>query len=137
MDINVGVVGFSDTKFDVDFAKAQISDAFDFLETISSDKKIRIVSGLTSLGIPKLAYEEAAKRDWETVGIACSDAKNYECFPVDETHIVGSEWGDESETFLKYCDLFFRFGGGKQSLEEIAEAKKMGKKVFEYNIPNA
>jgi len=134
--MNVGVVGFSDSKkFNEENAKKEIIKAFDMLELVFKGEEFRIVSGLTNLGIPKLAYEEAVKRHWETVGIACSKANEHDLFDVDESKIVGNDWGDESETFLKYCDIFLRFGGGEQSLDEMSEAKKMEKKVFEYDIP--
>jgi hypothetical protein len=131
--MNVGVVGYSGQKFDEEKAKGLISTNFDLLETITNED-IVIISGLTNLGIPKLAYEEAVKRGWKTVGIACKKAKDYECFDVDETTIVGDNWGDESETFLNSLDVICRFGGGKQSLAEVDEAKEAGLKVFEYEL---
>ena len=132
--MNIGVVGFTDPKFDVELAKKLISKEFDMLTLVFKKEDFSVVSGLTNLGIPKLAYEEARRRGWKTVGIACSKANEHELFDVDKTKIVGTEWGDESETFLGYCDIFLRFGGGDQSLNEMNKAKKMGKKVFEYDI---
>ena len=133
--MDIGVVGFSDQKFDEEVAKEKISKAFDMLEIVFATKQFVIISGLTNLGIPKLAYEEAVKRDWKTVGIACSQANDYELFPVDETKIVGDEWGDESETFLNSIEVLLRFGGGDQSLEEVKQAKEMDIAVYEYSIP--
>ena len=133
--MNIGVVGFSGQKFDEEVAKEKIKEAFDMITLVFGEDDFKIVSGLTNLGIPKLAYEEAASRDWYTVGIACKQANEYECFDVDEVHIVGDEWGDESGAFLSYIDVILRFGGGKQSLEEAGRAAEMGKKVYEYDIP--
>lgn len=130
-DYFVGVVGFSDKKFDKEKAKKLIKEAFDKIE---NNGNIKIVSGLTALGIPLLAYKEAVKREWETIGVACEKAKEFELFPVDEKKIVGKDWGDESETFLKMLDCIIRVGGGKQSREEIKEAKKMNIKVIEYDL---
>ncbi len=86
------------------------------------------------MGIPALAYREAVKRGWRTVGVACAKAKDYDLFEVDEKHIVGEEWGDESERFLDMIDMMVKVGGGKQSKEEAEKAKKMGKLVFEYDL---
>lgn len=86
------------------------------------------------MGIPALAYREAVKKGWKTVGIACEKAKEYDLFDVDEKHIVGKEWGDESESFLDMIDMMIKVGGGKQSKEEAEKAKKMGKLVFEYEL---
>ena len=130
-DYFVGVVGYSDKKFDKTKAKELIKEAFD---KIDDSKNIKIVSGLTALGIPLLAYEEAVKREWKTIGVACEKAKEFDLFPVDETKIVGKDWGDESETFLKMLDCIIRIGGGKQSMEEVKQAKKMGIKVIEYDL---
>ena len=95
----IGIVGYSGTKFDQSKGQSLVVEAFDDLET-RFGKDLTIVSGLTMLGIPAMAYKEASKRGFKTVGIACKKAKNYECFECDEIIIVGNKWGDESETFL-------------------------------------
>jgi len=137
--INIGVVGYSGGKFDETIAKALMAIAFDIVEENHPDKEYMVVSGLTDLGIPSIAYNMAKKRKWKTMGIACSQAKDYDCFPVDEEIIEGDEWGDESKTFLSKLDVFVRIGGGKQSLEETESAKKSEKikAVYEYDLPEA
>ena len=127
----VGVVGFSGRKFDTEKAKQYIKEAFDNLD---QSKEIYIVSGLTALGIPLLAYQEAVKRNWKTVGVACKLAKDYEVFSVDIEKIVGENWGDESQTFLDMLDCIIRVGGGKQSFDEIKKAKEMGIETIEYEL---
>ncbi len=101
----IGIVGYSSTKFNIKKGKALVAKAFDDLEK-RFGKELTIVSGLTMLGIPKLAYEEAHKRGLKTVGIACKKAIKYECFNCDEVIIIGSRWGEESETFLNKIDGF-------------------------------
>ena len=99
-----------------------------------ASKNICVISGLTSLGIPKLAYEEADRRCWKTVGIACEKAYDYELYPVDEKQIVGKDWGDESETFLSEIDILVCIGGGKQSKSELKTAKDKGIKTYFYEL---
>jgi len=133
-EVKIGVVGYSAQKFDQNEAAKKICDAYDIIDEKYADSEKAVVSGLTDLGIPGLAYREAVKRNWRTVGIACSEAENYDCFPVDETKIVGSNWGDESPTFLDTIDVLVRIGGGNQSMRETAEHKSRGKFALEYNL---
>ena len=58
--MRVGVVGYSAQKFDIEKAKKIIKEVFDQLVARYGDN-ITIVSGLTAMGIPLLAYEEAKK----------------------------------------------------------------------------
>lgn len=129
--MRVGVIGYSGQPFDYTLGRELIQDVFDLLSTFGT---IEIVSGLTRLGIPAIAYEEAVKRGWKTVGVACPKAFEYDCFPVDETVIIGANWGDESQTFLNMVDLVVRVGGGKQSYEEAQLAKLQGKEVLEFEL---
>ncbi len=132
--IKIGVVGYSSKKFDVDLAKKFLNDTFNRIEEKYPNKQIVIVSGLTNLGISGLTYNIAKKRGYNTVGIACSKANEYECFPVDKKIIVGEYWGKESSTFIEYIDIAIMVRGGKQSLEEINQIKKRDKPVYEYNL---
>lgn len=125
--VNVGVVGYSAQDFNRSKAKQHLEEAFDKIESEHGGKPI-IVSGLTDLGIPALAYREASKRGWDTVGIACRKADEYECYPVNE-RIVRDEWedwGDESEEFLSQIDIIVRVGGGEQTQDEIEKARQKG-----------
>jgi hypothetical protein len=130
--MRVGVVGYSDQKFDQNSGRELIRKAFDLLDL---KEKIEMVSGLTNVGIPAIAYEEATRRGWKTVGVACSQALDYDCFPVQEAVIVGQSWGDESEAFLDMIDLVIRVGGGRQSRKEAHLARLQGKQVIEFELP--
>ena len=132
--INVGIVGYSAKKFDKKLARMLIEKALELLMRDAKDELV-IVSGLTYLGVPAIAYDVAKEMGLKTVGVACSKAKEYECFKVDEEKIVGTEWGDESETFLKMIDIMIKIGGGKQSEEEAKRAKEMGITVIDYDLP--
>jgi hypothetical protein len=127
--MKIGIVGFSAQKFDITKAKMILLEELSKLPEGSE-----VVSGLTYLGIPGLAYDVAESLGIKTVGVACEKAYNYPCFEVDEEYIVGAEWGDESKTFLDYCDAILRIGGGKQSFAEVEEARSMGKPVIEYDM---
>lgn len=131
-ELNVGVVGFSGQKFDEKMARAFIDKAFDLLD--NEDKDICVISGLTYVGIPAIAYDVAKERGYKTIGVACSKAKEYECFDVDEKYIEGEEWGDESEKFLSMLDVMIKVGGGKQSEEEVKKFKESGKPVIEFDL---
>ncbi len=130
--LRVGVVGYSAQAFNQDTALLLIQEVFDLLEPVAN---VEIISGLTQLGIPALAYEEAVRRGWKTVGVACIKAFEYKCFPVDEMIIAGSDWGEESPTFLSMIDVLVRIGGGKQSNQETHMAKILGKRVMEFELP--
>ena len=130
--IYIGLAGYSGQKFDVAEATRLIKAAFDQISALFPDRPIALVSGLTNLGIPALGYALATERGWYTIGVACAKAKDYECYPCTETHIVGTDWGHESQTFLDMCQIFIRVGGGDQTITEITKAKEMGKPVIEH-----
>ena len=130
--LHVGVVGYSSQSFDQRTALLLIQKAFDSLDQTVD---VAIISGLTQLGVPALAYEESVRRGWQTVGVACKKAFQYPCFPVDDRIIVGDNWGDESSTFLNTIDVLIRIGGGTQSHLEARLAKSQGKCVMEFELP--
>ena len=133
-EIRVGIVGYSKPCFNIEKAKDIISDAFDEVEREFPDDEIVIVSGLTDLGVPSLAYQEAVERGFKTVGIACIKAYENDCFPVDESIIEGEEWGDESVVFIKNIDVFIRIGGGPQSMKEEQMAREANIDVITYDL---
>lgn len=133
--LKIGVVGYSAQKFSDFDAMHLLGVAFDrVLVDYPGATAFTIVSGLTDLGIPKLAYRAAMARGWRTSGIACAEAEKYDCFDVDEKKIVGDNWGDESKTFLDEIDVLVRIGGGKQSLAEVARFKANGGHVYEFEL---
>lgn len=133
--IQVGVVGYSSGKFDKERAEHLVFAALNVLYN-RYEGNMTIVSGLTDLGIPGLAYQYAKRENLKTVGIACAKAEEYKCFPVDKRVIVGKDWGDESQYFLSSIDFMVRVGGGPQSHNEVREFKKMHgeKNIIEYEL---
>ena len=138
-DFKVGVIGFSAQKFDEEVASNIISVMFDSIEKSHpefTEQDFVCVSGLTDLGIPSLAYLEADQRHWTTIGIACEKAQEYDCYDVDEAIIVGDDWGDESQEFIKSIDILLRIGGGKQSKKEEQMARDKGIPVLVFDLPS-
>ena len=132
----VGVVGYCPpTKFDENEARRMINEAYDDVVVYSGLAPVAIVSGLTNVGVLAIAYEEAVKRGWRTVGIACGRAMEHELFPVDEQLVVGDNWGDESSSFTSILDAMIRIGTGKQSIRETEEVRAQGLPTFEYDLP--
>jgi 2'-5' RNA ligase len=132
----IGIVGYSAVYFDKKKAKEILEKLIDKAIKKNTEKlPISIVSGLTDLGIPALAYKIATERSYQTVGYACKQAKQFDCFNVDQENIIGKEWGDESEEFLNNIDVIIRVGGGKQSLAEVKQAKEKEISVYEEDLP--
>jgi len=132
--IRVGVIGYSSKKFDMDEALDDVKNAFDLIEIKYKGKEIIIISGLTNIGIPGIAYEEAKIRNWKTIGIAPKEAQEYECFDVNKTYFVGDKFGDESEFFINYIDILLKIGGGEQSKKEKKMAEGKHIPILEYNL---
>lgn len=138
--MKLGIVGYSSGTFDENEASRLILLGILHAEMSSGKMVTHIVSGLTDQGVPGLAYHLALDPDngeMTTVGIACSKAFDYPCFPVDDEIIVGKDWGDESDTFLRYIDALVRVGGGKQSLAETKKFRKMkpNAPIIEFELP--
>ncbi len=126
--LRIGVVGYSGRKFDEDIARARLKRILaDQLENRELDPaRVEVVSGLTNIGVPRIAYELAEEQGMKTVGISASRALT-SCagtWPVDKQIIIGRNYGDESEEFVGYIDILIRIGGGAQSLAEAEMFRK-------------
>lgn len=134
----VGVVGYSSQKFDEIEAREILEEAFDDIEEEYIDngdfEDIVIVSGLTAMGIPKIAYEIAVERDYGTMGVAPEEADDYELFNVDEIVYEGKKFGDESEVFIDIIDVFVKVGGGQQSQQEMELAEADDLSILEFEL---
>ena len=133
----IGVVGYCPpTRFDEVEARRMIVEAFDKIKIqLHKDEPVAVVSGLTNVGVLKIAYEEAAARNWFTVGVACKRALEHPLFAVNSQLIVGEQWGEESDTFVGLLDCIIRIGTGKQSIREAGLVKGRGNPAFEYDLP--
>ena len=133
-EVRIGVIGYSAQKFDKAKASEFINEAFDEIENENTNAEFSVVSGLSDMGIPAIAYKEANKRKWETVGIAPKVVEDYDLYPCDKKHIIGKDWGEESNFFLDYIDVLVKIGGGKQSNQESKKAKEKGIVVKNYEL---
>ena len=125
--MEIGFIGYSDTKFDINKANGIINKIKDY---ISLDDEI--VSGATLYGIPKLVYK--ALSDNKTIGIMCKDGYNYPLYSCDVIYAIGDNWGDESEFLMDYIDVLIKIGGGKQSIKELQMAKNKGIPTYEFEL---
>lgn len=132
--VSIGVAGYVAGSFDENKARRQIIDAFNRIERAYPDRDFEVVSGLTDLGVLGIAYREAKRRGWRTVGVACAKARDYKLFPVEEKHIVGKNWGDESNEFLRRSDVLVKIGNGEQS---EAEYRRFKGPKYSYNLTRA
>ncbi len=120
--MKIGIVGYSSKHIDEQLGIQLLSQE---LSKITSSSKatgtIKIVTGLTNIGIPKLAYQIADQQHYIKIGISAQQAHQVKCgvYPVDKEIIVGEVFGDESQTFVDYIDYLVRIGGGKQSAHEV------------------
>jgi len=137
---SIGVLGYSAQKFDVMKAGTLIKKGFiDLISKYNTDfKPVEIVSGLTDVGIPAIAYHLAKHYKYRTIGIApwiaLDPEEDFPIYPVDDQQIIGDTWGEESKHFVNYCDVFLRVGGGKQSHQEITLAKQLKKPTLEFEL---
>jgi hypothetical protein len=113
-----------------------LRSAFQYLQMQNGSSTVEIVSVLTDMGLPAIAYRVATELNYQTIGIACSLANNHKLYPVDEMTIVGDQWGDESETFLSSIDVLVRVGGGEQSEQECISAKERSIPTMEFELPS-
>jgi len=148
MNLRLGVVGYCPpTRFDEDKALEYLVDGYNRVSADFPGRHITVVSGLTNVGVLRLAYEEAVRRGWKTAGVASEKAMSFPWFPTDEAPIVvGSGWGDESDIFIygnrwrghpheHGLDAIVRIGIGEQSIRECDAMKAMGKKAYGYDLP--
>lgn len=135
--MKIGVVGYSSGKFDEVKARSMVEMGLASVERQAGRMVSELVSGLTDVGVPGIAYRVADEQDITTIGIACFKAYEYDCYPVSDSIIVGKDWGDESEEFLSYIDALIRVGGGDQSFTEVESFKEMKPDavVVEFDLP--
>lgn len=122
--MKIGIVGYSNpNKFNYNEGYNLVKKTFEILNNNFED--IIIVSGLSDVGIPGIAYHLAKEFNWLTVGIAPYEVYNHQLFPVDKKVIVGNFFGDESDFFLKKIDMLLAFGGGEQTKKELEKFKNL------------
>lgn len=103
-------------------------------------REYTLVSGLKDVGVMQYAYRYAAYLGWHLVGVACEKVKSFRHYPVQEKHIVGKNWGDESAFFTDYAlqsgypFVMINVAGGRQATRETAMIRDAGGTVFEFPL---
>jgi hypothetical protein len=144
--MQIGVVGYSRSNFDHLLAEKLLTDAVDRLTAHLPDRSsVTIVSGLTSMGIPKLAYELADRLGMVTLGVSAMQAFTVHCgvYPVSRQIIHGQLFGEESPIFIDSIEYLIRIGGGKQSRNEVrlftekcaAQGWPLAERLLEHELP--
>lgn len=155
----IGVVGYCPpTKYDDRKSLEHLEEAFDKVEAEFSGRNIVVVSGATNVGVLAQAYQLATERGYQTSGVACEKAADFDLFPMTEKPIiVGKEWGAESPVFVNGIDAIrnvdpdkvreymnhphygldamVRIGVGPQSIREATMIRDMGKPTYEFDLP--
>ncbi len=119
--LKIGVVGFSQNRFDKRAAYEILYKVFHRLVEKHNGREIEIVSGYTNSGVPKIAYQLADRFGLTTVGFTAKQALTVEngLYPVQKVILRGARFGDESQDFVNYIDGLVRVGGGPQSRHEV------------------
>jgi len=120
--MKIGIVGHSANNIDEKLGSKLLDQMISEIVSINTmSENVEIVTGLTNIGVPKLAYQIADNRSYFKVGISAQQAYEVKCgvYPVDTVIIVGQKFGDESAAFIEYIDYLVRLGGGKQSANEV------------------
>jgi hypothetical protein len=93
--MRIGVVGFSQRRFDQEAARAHLCRFITGLPARpeAREGRVELVSGLTNQGVPKLAYEIATQLGLRTVGISARQALHARagCFAVDQSRLFEAE----------------------------------------------
>lgn len=136
----VGVTGFSGQwseakiaadeglKADVTAATAALAEHLAALKSQYGDKLV-LSSGATNEGVPKLIYDLGESLGIKAMGVTSAKAYDYPLGKMDYLIVMGSDWGEESPTFLNTSDEFIMLGGGGQAKREAIAASASGKAV--------
>lgn len=136
----VGVTGFSGQwseskiaadegiKGDVTAATAALAEHLSGLKEKYGDKLV-LSSGATNEGVPKIIYDLCDSLGIEAMGVTSAKAYEYPLGKMAYLIVMGSDWGEESPTFLNTSDEFLMVGGGGQAKREAIAASASGKAV--------
>lgn len=128
-----GVVGFSGSwkrnpRPDAEAITARVLERL-FRDASAGDAPVWCVSGATDFGVPAIAYRVAGDLGLCRVGITAEQAFRYPLAELDRLTVIGERFGDESEAFVRACNVVWMIGGGPQSEREVRLAHRLGKPV--------
>ena len=124
------VVGFSGGS---DKEKEEVERVVNDSMLYFSKRPIAVLTGGTKWGIPKIASEIAKDYGMKTIGVMPERGEKYKLSSLDYEMIVppkyaGSEYGDESEVFVKMCDAIEMIGGNNGTGVEFFHAMKINER---------
>jgi hypothetical protein len=136
----VGVTGFSgqwgQSKIDADPAiKADYEAGTAALEkhlvalSAKHGDKLVLSSGATMEGVPKIIYDVCDRLGITAMGVTSEKAFDYPLGKMKYLVVEGTDWGQESATFLRTSDEILMLGGGGQAKKEAIAASIEGKPV--------
>lgn len=133
----IGVVGYREARFDTALARRLIRDDFMRIAYRNPSREVIVVVGLIDVGVAGIAYREAKRHGWKTIGVACKKARagEYVWLDAHEWRIAGENWGDELEVFLSDLHLLIRIGSNWWSQMAAIEARARGLSVLDYELP--
>lgn len=124
----VAFSGGSDTEGD--FVSKNLEECLQYL----SGRSIAILTGGTSFGLPKLATKISKDYGFKTIGVMPERGEKYSLGDLLDLKIVikqrvmGSEFGDESEVFVKFSDGAVIIGGASGTAIEYYHAMKINER---------
>lgn len=130
--LRIGITGYVTQKFDVQQALKYVKKAFDRIDKKYPKRKREVVGKLIDAGIYSIAYREAVRRRWKTVGIEFAEFQHYRLFPVNQRIGVGKI--SEFSIFMNVIDILVRVGGLYRARKECDDARNNKKEVYEYNV---
>ena len=130
--LKIGITGYVEQRFDQQQALKFLRKAFDKIEKKYPKRTKEVVGKLIDAGIYAIAYREAIRRKWKTVGIPFSEFKRYRPFPVKEAIQLRGQ--NEHDLFKNMVDILVRIGGLYRARGECEEAKENNKEVYEYSV---
>lgn len=123
--LRVGFAGNSGRKSDLGRQKAIINQLL-----LSTDSRfhgqIEGVSGMTNLCGVRAFYEALEDLRINSSGIMSEKGLGYKLANAQRMVVWGSDWGNESDVFLRSIDILIALGGGGQTGNEIKAALKRG-----------
>ncbi|MFH1047449.1 MAG: hypothetical protein V1738_04055 [Patescibacteria group bacterium] len=132
----IGVVGYlPPSEFDEKEALLRLQQSFDDIDRRWPDQLKAVVSGLTDVGIHAIAYREAERRGWMTVGICCRRAFDHNLYPCAVKVFAGKDFGDDEEVraFTKNLNCLVRIGDGPISRRITEQLRNEGLPIWEHD----
>lgn len=134
LPLKIGVVGYITQKFDEEKARKLLKRIFDKINGKYPKRRKVVISMLVDLGVCSLAYREATRRRWKTVGIENQLVRTYKPFPVNEVVRAETAMHERFSFFTIPLDVVVRIGGSNLDRELCETSRKKDKDIFEVEV---